>query len=390
MVAELEYVRNVRSFTVLAADGTELIHVDARAGRHPRHPADPPAARRAARRASRRAGVGARHHAAGRHRARPRRRRRRLRLAGLDRRVVAGGPGRRRRAPAVATGSSRWTSIPTDGTFADRRPRRARPARRRRRRRRHLQLVPARPTTSWSTRPTSVSTRVVEAGPVRGRLEIRRTYDAARPTPPTAPAPASQAVEVLTTLELRAGDDLVRVHVELDNHGVRDHRLRVVPPAARAGRARRWPSAPSPPSSAASSPRAAPPSRASPPTRRAASSPPAGSPSPTRGCSSTSWSTSTTTPRPAGALALTLLRCTGMLSQGPMATRPLPAGPLTPMEGPQSQHRVEARVRGPPRRARPVRGGRRPLAAAAGHPGRRARRPPARPPARRCRSAAPR
>jgi hypothetical protein len=36
-------------------------------------------------------------------------------------------------------------------------------------------------------------------------------------------------------------------------------------------------------------------------------------------------------------LALTLLRCTGMLSQGPMATRPLPAGPTTPMEGPQQQ-----------------------------------------------------
>ncbi len=32
-----------------------------------------------------------------------------------------------------------------------------------------------------------------------------------------------------------------------------------------------------------------------------------------------------------------------MLSQGPMATRPLPAGPMTPMEGPQSQHAVEAR-----------------------------------------------
>jgi mannosylglycerate hydrolase len=42
-------------------------------------------------------------------------------------------------------------------------------------------------------------------------------------------------------------------------------------------------------------------------------------------------------------LAVTLLRCTGMLSQGPMATRPLPAGPLTPMEGPQSQGRAEAR-----------------------------------------------
>src|SRR3546814_13915279 len=41
-------------------------------------------------------------------------------------------------------------------------------------------------------------------------------------------------------------------------------------------------------------------------------------------------------------LALTLLTCTGMLSQGPMDTRPLPAGPLTPREGPQSQGRAEA------------------------------------------------
>ena len=39
----------------------------------------------------------------------------------------------------------------------------------------------------------------------------------------------------------------------------------------------------------------------------------------------------------AGALAVTLLRCTGMLSQGPMPYRPLPAGPLTPMEGSQQR-----------------------------------------------------
>jgi hypothetical protein len=32
-----------------------------------------------------------------------------------------------------------------------------------------------------------------------------------------------------------------------------------------------------------------------------------------------------------------------MLSQGPMATRPLPAGPMTPMEGPQSQGPAVAR-----------------------------------------------
>jgi hypothetical protein len=36
-------------------------------------------------------------------------------------------------------------------------------------------------------------------------------------------------------------------------------------------------------------------------------------------------------------LALTLLRSSGMLSQGPMATRPLPAGPLIPLEGAQLQ-----------------------------------------------------
>jgi hypothetical protein len=42
-------------------------------------------------------------------------------------------------------------------------------------------------------------------------------------------------------------------------------------------------------------------------------------------------------------LALTLLRCTGMLSQGPMATRPLPAGPLTPLEGPQLQRTLTLR-----------------------------------------------
>jgi hypothetical protein len=39
-------------------------------------------------------------------------------------------------------------------------------------------------------------------------------------------------------------------------------------------------------------------------------------------------------------LAITLLRASGMLSQGPMASRPLPAGPLIPLEGPQLQKPV--------------------------------------------------
>jgi hypothetical protein len=44
-----------------------------------------------------------------------------------------------------------------------------------------------------------------------------------------------------------------------------------------------------------------------------------------------------------GALALTLLRCTGMLSQGPMTMRPLPAGPEDPLEGPQLRGRQTLR-----------------------------------------------
>jgi hypothetical protein len=44
----------------------------------------------------------------------------------------------------------------------------------------------------------------------------------------------------------------------------------------------------------------------------------------------------------ATALALTLLRSTGMLSRLGMTTRPLPAGPMKPLEGPQSIGPVEA------------------------------------------------
>ena len=42
-------------------------------------------------------------------------------------------------------------------------------------------------------------------------------------------------------------------------------------------------------------------------------------------------------------IAITLLRATGVLSQGPMATRPLPAGPRLPLEGPQLQRTLALR-----------------------------------------------
>lgn len=48
----------------------------------------------------------------------------------------------------------------------------------------------------------------------------------------------------------------------------------------------------------------------------------------------------------ATAVAITLLRCTGVISQGPMATRPLPAGPNTPTPGAQlpGRHRLRFAV----------------------------------------------
>lgn len=187
--------------------------------------------------------------------------------------------------------------------------------------------------------PTAVSTRVLESGPVRGRLEVVRTFEL-----PThvdgATRAGSRAVEVRTVLELHAGDDLVRVHVSFDNHGHRDHRLRVhlpLPEAAATSRAEcafavveRGLTAEGGPTEVG---------LPTYPSRRFVTA--GGLTFVHEGL--LEYELVDVDGGAAGALAVTLLRATGMLSQGPMATRPLPAGPLTPMEGPQQQGRVEAR-----------------------------------------------
>ncbi len=189
--------------------------------------------------------------------------------------------------------------------------------------------------------PITVSTRVVEAGPVRGRLEITRTYEL--PTHVEAQRRMGSAeLEVRTTLELHAGDDLVRVHVALDNHGFRDHRLRVhLPLPARApssvaecafGTVERGLTAEGGPTEHG---------LATYPSRRFVTA--GGLTVAHEGLLEYELTDLDEGATSAATLAITLLRCTGMLSQGPMATRPLPAGPLTAMEGPQSQHRLEAR-----------------------------------------------
>jgi alpha-mannosidase len=179
---------------------------------------------------------------------------------------------------------------------------------------------------------------------VRARLAVVGTYEL-----PTHVVDGQRAgareVEVTTTLELRAGEDLLRVEVAFDNHGLRDHRLRVhlpLPHRATTSRAEcafavveRGLEAEGGPTEAG---------LPTFPSRRFVTA--GGLTVAHEGLLEYEL---VDVARPAdgdpvaSALALTLLRCTGMLSQGPMATRPLPAGPLTPMEGPQSQGPAVAR-----------------------------------------------
>jgi mannosylglycerate hydrolase len=339
MVAELEYVRNVQSFTVVASDGTELIHVarepagnlvtppirqqlvDLRAERAEEHVSvrvtTPPA-------------VTVLAHVAD--------------VAGYGWQAWTGASSPVRPVTATELGLENGIITvevdPTDGTFAIDG---------------HHglgQLIDSGDvgdTYNWCPpdhdvvvdTPVSVSTRIVEAGPVRARLEIQRVYDL-----PTHAADGTrvgaQTVDVLTTLELRAGDDLVRAQVELDNHGLRDHRLRVVLPLPERTRSsvaecafatvERGLVAEGGPTEQG---------LATYPSRRFVTA--GGLTVAHEGLLEYELVDLDDAATSAGALALTVLRCTGMLSQGPMATRPLPAGPLTAMEGPQSQHRVEAR-----------------------------------------------
>ncbi len=189
-------------------------------------------------------------------------------------------------------------------------------------------------------RPTSVSTRVLEAGPLRASVEIVRTFTL--PTHVEGPTRVgSQTTAVTTVLELRAGDDLVRVHIELDNHGLRDHRLRVHLPLPH-------PAASSHAECAFAVVERALVAEGGPtemglatyPSRRFVSA--GGLTLVHEGLLEYELVDLAPDGSTASTLAITLLRCTGMLSQGPMATRPLPAGPLTPMEGPQQQGPVSA------------------------------------------------
>ena len=184
--------------------------------------------------------------------------------------------------------------------------------------------------------PDAVEVSVVEAGPVRGIVAIDRTYTwPERLDDATGARVGARSTVVRTLVELHAGERLVRLTTSFDNQS-RDHRLRVwfpLPDRATTSRAEcafaivergldaeGGPSEPALPTF---------------PSRRFVSA--GGITVVHEGLLEYELVESGT------ALALTLLRANGWLSRGPMASRPEPAGPVVPLEGPQLQGRLELR-----------------------------------------------
>jgi hypothetical protein len=183
-------------------------------------------------------------------------------------------------------------------------------------------------------RPVRAEVALLDAGPLRGRLALRATYAwPERADGDGRRRVGEREVDVTTVIEARAGERLVRVETAFDNR-CRDHRLRA------------WFPLPEPASSSSAECAFA---------------------VVERGLTAEGGATEAAMPtfpsrrfvRAGGltvvheglleyelvdiegdrakTLALTLARCTGLLSQGPMATRPLPAGPVVPAEAAQLQ-----------------------------------------------------
>jgi hypothetical protein len=190
--------------------------------------------------------------------------------------------------------------------------------------------------------PDDVRVEVVESGPLRAALAVRATYtwperieDGERI--------GERRVQIDTRLELHAGERLLRVTTELDNPS-RDHRLRVwfpLPEPAVESRAECAFAVVTRGLVAEGGPTEAP--LPTYPSRRFVQA--GGLTVVHEGLLEYELvdvaADGSGTAR-AGALALTLLRATGCISRGPMATRSLPAGPGTRVEGPQmiGHHRV--------------------------------------------------
>jgi mannosylglycerate hydrolase len=189
--------------------------------------------------------------------------------------------------------------------------------------------------------PHAVDIEVLEHGPLRACLALRSTYRW-----PERCAGQDQRVgevphTVETRLELRAGERFVRVEAHIDNRS-RDHRLRAhfpLPEPTDRSHAECAFATVERGLDAEGGRTEAP--LATYPAHRFVQA--GGLTIVTDGVAEYELTGRDGATGPAGELALTLLRASGMLSQGPMATRPLPAGPLIPLEGSQLQGPVTLR-----------------------------------------------
>ncbi|HUR17948.1 MAG TPA: glycoside hydrolase family 38 C-terminal domain-containing protein [Acidimicrobiales bacterium] len=188
--------------------------------------------------------------------------------------------------------------------------------------------------------PSAITVDVVERGPLRARLSLRRTFVWPEEIDDTTRArTGGRRVVVTTMLELRAGERLVRVDTAFDNP-CRDHRLRThfpLPEPATTSRAEcafavveRGLTAEGGPTE-----------QGLPtfPSRRFVQA--GGLTVVHEGL--LEYELVDIDNERAATLALTLLRATGMLSRVEMTTRPLPAGPSHRLRGPQMLGPVQAR-----------------------------------------------
>jgi mannosylglycerate hydrolase len=187
------------------------------------------------------------------------------------------------------------------------------------------------------TGPQTVHWRIVERGPLRARVEIEATYIwPARHDDASGRRVGERATRVVTTIEIQAGDPLVRVTIAFDNQSD-DHRVRVwlpLPQPAITSRAEcaftvveRGLEAEGGPTEVA---------LATFPSRRFVAA--GGLTVVHEGLPEYELVDRSEGPggeQRAHAVALTLLRATGWLSRGPMTSRPLPAGPMMALRGSQ-------------------------------------------------------
>lgn len=188
--------------------------------------------------------------------------------------------------------------------------------------------------------PEEVEVAVVERGPVQARVRISARYRWPAACAGLTRRTGAVANEVVTVLELRAGERAARVGVTVDNRS-RDHRLRIhlpLPAPATGSRAECAYGVVARGLDAEGGPTELPL-----PTYPAQRFVQAGGLTVVHDGVAEYELVDVRDGR-AHELALTVLRATGTLSQMPMATRPLPAGPLLPVEGAQLQQRVTWRA----------------------------------------------